>query len=1251
MSKKHKKKLQKEKQLAIVLSVSFMFIALCSGIVAFVLRNKGEKEQNVIQNIQQEIQVPENIVVENQQSKNEIIKDDENEIVEEIPEEDEVLEENPDENESEIPEELPENNDETQTEIETETEDEVVENQDVPVSFNKPDEMRGVVVNAGVDFFTDVSKSDDLQKQEIDAMIKKALNLQMNTLIVPLITENGSVFSVESMRSISSFDALEYLISAARQNDLFIYGIYDLSLAADDGEIIQLSLKNTENSNLSNYVFKEFIKKYDLDAIILDGCDNPENTYSYADYMNYGSGRSYDEYLKDNSEMFILSVKELREKYNRNTQIGLLTDAVWAKLSENEGGLDVNSQEVSSLSRNLDSKKFVDLGILDFVLVENFTSTKDTAQSFTAVAKWWDNLAASSQLPIYMLHAADRACTNNISAGWAAYDQLTRQLIALEDCPNLQGSAFKSLSNLVANPQGSTTLLLDYFSDNVKKEHILKELAFSKPTQLNISTNDKSYTFQGASDPNSPVTVGGEKIATDENGFFSYTVDLQPGENKFTFSHKAKTMTFTINRQVQVIKEVNPTGSLDVDGGMKVTVTAVAYENSTVMVSLNGQNYPMSVDQTTGDEELRGTSYQRYTGSFIVPKATKEEQHLGNLKITATWEGITQSAQGASVTVNKLAIVEDGVLVRVTANQAIVFPIDEIGPYPSSKDYRLPKGTLDYAVGEEVIYKNGDDIRKYYKLASGMRVYSSDISAVSDSSLYVANNKISGMTVKADNNYTYVILQSEQPVPFVPSYNNTKFSIDFKYTSSVTENIASLTKNPLFSSATWNGTTLTLALKTQGAFLGYKAYHQDGTIVFRFNNPTTIKGANIVVDPGHGGVDNGAPGFNPNYQEKHINWAIAKKLASELESKGANVLLLNTINTTMDMDTRLAKAQAFNAQVYISVHNNSAANSSATGTEIYYFYPFAQPLASKLSPAISSALNTNNRGAKFGVYYVTRDPQFVGILSECGFMSNNKEYKKLIDSKYQNQIAEGMASAIASFLKAAGSGNIGLTGTQSVGGEIADIPQENPGTQTENNSGGNSAQTSGLTFKNTEATLNVGEFYEVEYTLSDDLDEDDIVWESSDDEIIVVGEYGEIKAIAEGEATVYAEIGDYNAEIKITVIDESAIEPEGDEENSSEEKDEDDDKESDLGENSKLTGEGFEIEAPAELKVGKTVILVAYNNGEVVEDVKWFMYEYSQQFASLSSSGKLTAEKAAPITVMAELPDGTRASAPITIIE
>lgn len=1190
--RRRKKKKQQQQTLTIVLSAALIMITVCVGTAGFLLKDKQPSE-----NPEQDSQVNNSGGIDAATEPTEPTEPEENTGETELPEEG-------------IPEET-------------------------LISFNKPNKMRAVLVHAGVDFLTDPQQTEEKQQAEIDAMLQSAEAYDMNTVVLPLLTKEGSVFSVSSIRSYSAFDALDYLITAAKERGLFLYGVYDLSLYGDGSEIGEAPLKNSEYANFALDAFADFVKNYHVDGVLLTGCENPKVGGSYADYMAYGSGRSYEQYLQDNAEMYVTAAKELIQKYDPNIQVGLLTDAIWASTAEDESGVEVSVENAGWTWTNLNSKKLLEEEQIDFIAVENFTSTTDSAASFETLATWWDGVAATVDEPVYMVHAADRACTTDISEGWAAYDQLTHQMIALESCEHLQGSIFQSLSDLKNNPQGSTSLLMDYFSNNAKKEHILTELTFSKPTQLNLSTTDKTYTFQGASDPNAAVTVDGKTLETDENGFFSYTVDLQPGENRFTFTHKAKTMTFTINRQVQVLKEVTPTGSMAVDGGMKVSVTAVAYENSKVMFSINGQNYPMSLDETSGNEDLRGTTYKRYSGSFVVPDAGKTIQNLGNIVVTASWEGVTKTMEGASVTVNKLAIVEDGVLVRVTADQAIVFPTDEIGPYPTSSNYRLPKGTLDYAVGEEVTYKSGTDVRKYFKLASGMRVYSSDISAVSDSSAYVANNKITGMTVKADENYTYVILLSEQPVPFIPAYSSTKFSIDFKYTSSVTEDIESLTKNPLFSSATWNDTTLTLGLKTQGAFLGYKAYHEDGKIVFRFNNPSTVKGAKIVVDPGHGGADNGAPGFNPNYQEKHINWAISKKLAAALEKKGANVLLLNTINTTMDMDSRLAQAQAFNAQLYICVHHNSA-SSSATGTEVYYFYPFAQTLASKLSSAISSALNTNNRGARKDVFYVTRDPQFVGILSEGGFMSNNKEYNKLIDDDYQDEVADGMADAIASFLKAAGSANAGLTGTQSVGGDVGSVSDGNSSSNGNSNSSDSSDDS--LQFAEESITLELGEIYEIEYSLPDGYEADDMEWKSQDEDIVLVNADGKIKAVGAGTAKVAARLDDMTATLTVTVVDEEAAA--GNNGSS----------EGNGSNNSNISGKGLEIDAPDSIEVGETLRLTAYLDGEETDAVEWFMFEYSKQYASLSSGGKLKAEKAAPITVWAQLSDGTRASKEITII-
>jgi len=83
----------------------------------------------------------------------------------------------------------------------------------------------------------------------------------------------------------------------------------------------------------------------------------------------------------------------------------------------------------------------------------------------------------------------------------------------------------------------------------------------------------------------------------------------------------------------------------------------------------------------------------------------------------------------------------------------------------------------------------------------------------------------------------------------------------------------------------------------------------------------------IVVDAGHGGVDNGMTGplgRGPKIYEKNITLAVANKLGQQLEARGVDVVYTRTADTLIALDDRGRIANRNNANLFISIHVNAA---------------------------------------------------------------------------------------------------------------------------------------------------------------------------------------------------------------------------------------------------------------------------------------------------------------------------------------
>ncbi|MDD3193313.1 MAG: Ig-like domain-containing protein [Oscillospiraceae bacterium] len=988
-----------------------------------------------------------------------------------------------------------------------------------PIVFNNPDEMRGVWLVPGTDFLTGGNYDAATVKAAIDSAIADAKNLMMNTIIIDSVYGDYVLYQSGTAASVpTNFDVMEYIVAKCRANGLYVYSTFDVLKVQEDGknktaEKVDAAVLTAVTENA-----KSFAQKYDLDGVLLDHyyLSSAGNGTAYAAYLSTGGGMGFENYMYSATSSAMKAAVDAFHQGKRNIQVGLLSDAVWANKSTNEAGSDTSASFQALVDGYADTKSFVEQGYYDFVAVKSFASRNNTVAPFTTVIKWWATLAQQKGIPLYAVQASSKSVSTE--SGWTSPTELTEQVIEARKVTGYKGSMFDSLSRLKADPQGSTTALKKLFSEELDVEYFATKLEVAKPKETTFTTYEPTVVFSGSSDPYFDALFNGEKLERDANGYFSMELELKPGLNTFTFKHKDQSVTYNITRVVKVLESISPQGNLTVNGGTEVTVSAMAYKDAKVTASLGGQSIQLTRDTADDDSTDKDTNFVKFSGKFTIPAAGSSAQSLGNVSISASWSGATDSLQGAYVTVNKKVQISDGVLIQVTASQAETFPDNTLDDLSQPSYFPICKGSLDFVVGDELVYKEGSTTYSYYNLASGRRVYSKDITTVGGS---MEKNVISGLQVVSDSSHTYVKLKMSQKAAYTFNYSSSALNIEFHYTDSVPDDL-SLSKNPLFSSASWSGSTLKLKLKN--GFLGYKAYYESDTgyLVFQCNNPpASMSAARIVIDPGHCNTDPGALGFREDYNEYEVNLAISKYLKAELESMGAYVYMNNTTNGKVELLTRMNNGKSADPHLLVSVHANSSTSSSASGSEAYYFNAFSTDLASKASSAASGALETGNRGAKFGRFYMTRDSEFPAILLETGFVSNQSEYYKLITASYQKSIASQVASAIKSYLSAAGMGNT-ATGTQAVG----------------DMSGGSAVAVTGVSLDQTAATIKVGETLTLAATVKpENATNKEITWTSSNEAVAVVSANGTVTGKKEGTATITATTasGGKTATCKITV--------------------------------------------------------------------------------------------------------------------
>lgn len=173
----------------------------------------------------------------------------------------------------------------------------------------------------------------------------------------------------------------------------------------------------------------------------------------------------------------------------------------------------------------------------------------------------------------------------------------------------------------------------------------------------------------------------------------------------------------------------------------------------------------------------------------------------------------------------------------------------------------------------------------------------------------------------------------------------------------------------------------------------------------------------IVIDPGHGGSDEGAK-INA-FMEKKLTLITAQMVRRHLEEMGYRVMMTRTKDTYLPLPRRVGMANKIKGSIFVSIHFNSAPRQEVQGIEIFYFdskeawrTKASRRLASTILRATLEETQAASRGVKQGNFHVIRETDMPAVLFEGGFMTNKEERSRLRDRDYLNKLALGIANGV-----------------------------------------------------------------------------------------------------------------------------------------------------------------------------------------------------------------------------------------------
>lgn len=188
----------------------------------------------------------------------------------------------------------------------------------------------------------------------------------------------------------------------------------------------------------------------------------------------------------------------------------------------------------------------------------------------------------------------------------------------------------------------------------------------------------------------------------------------------------------------------------------------------------------------------------------------------------------------------------------------------------------------------------------------------------------------------------------------------------------------------------------------------------------------------VVIDAGHGGIDEGVLGVTTKFPESDLNLAVAKLVKKYFETADINVVMTRSTKEGLygikssgfksrDMNNRKKIIEEAEPDIVLSIHMNYYSSPIRRGLQVFYSESGkSKDLADEIQNVANLNLNMpiikRNLTELYGDYFICKCSDCPSVIVECGFLSNPLDEALLMSTDYQEELAYYIFTGVMNYI-------------------------------------------------------------------------------------------------------------------------------------------------------------------------------------------------------------------------------------------